>query len=175
MDELAPAAEVDAFHDALTGLPNRRLLDDRLAQAVHLARRRARQLAVLLMDLDNFKQVNDTLGHAAGDAVLREVALRLRRCVRKPDTVARHGADEFAVVLSDLHAESGCRLVADRLLRVMTDEIRAAGRPVALALSLGISMFPADADDGEGLLRSAGVALQRAKQAGHNQYAFYAR
>lgn len=173
MDAQPPAA--DAFHDALTGLPNRRLLDDRLAQALHAARRRSRQLAVLLMDVDNFKQVNDALGHAGGDAVLREVALRLARCVRKPDTVARHGADEFAVVLTDLQGEAGCRLVAERLLRVMTEDIRAAGRPVALAIAIGISLFPADADDGEGLLRNAGTALGAAKQAGLNRYAFFRR
>ena len=175
MDPHASAAKLDAFHDALTGLPNRRLLDDRLAQGLHLARRRARQLALLLMDLDNFKQVNDTLGHAAGDGVLREVAARLARCVRKADTVARHGADEFALVLSDLQAEAGCRLVADRLLRNMAEAIPAAGGPVSLAVSVGISLFPADAGDGEALLRNAGVALQRAKQAGHNHYAFYGK
>ena len=175
MDEQAAAAQVDAFHDALTGLPNRRLLDDRLAQVLHAARRRARQVAVLLMDLDNFKQVNDALGHAAGDGVLREVAARLARCVRKADTVARHGADEFALVVADLQAEAGCRLVAERLLRSMAEAIPSAERPVALAVSVGISMFPADAGDGEGLLRNAGVALQRAKQAGHNQFAFYGK
>ena len=175
MDEQAPAAELDAFHDALTGLPNRRLLDDRLAQVLHAARRRARQVAVLLMDLDNFKQVNDALGHAAGDSVLREVAARLARCVRKADTVARHGADEFALVVADLQAEAGCRLVAERLLRSMAEAIPSAERPVALAVSVGISIFPADAGDGEGLLRNAGVALQRAKQAGHNQFAFYGK
>ncbi|HEX9396739.1 MAG TPA: GGDEF domain-containing protein [Burkholderiales bacterium] len=175
MDEQAVAAQIDAFHDALTGLPNRRLLDDRLQQLLHLARRRTRQLAVVLMDLDNFKQVNDERGHAVGDAVLREVAARLARCVRKADTVARHGADEFALVLCDLQAEAGCRLVAERLLRTMAEEIPAQGRPVALAVSVGISLFPADAGDGEALLRNAGAALHRAKQAGHNQYAFYGR
>jgi len=122
VDEQAPAAPLDAFHDALTGLPNRRLLD-----------------------------------------------------VRKADTVARHGADEFALVVADLQAEAGCRLVAERLLRSMAEAMPSAERPVALAVSVGISMFPADAGDGEGLLRNAGVALQRAKQAGHNQFAFYGK
>jgi diguanylate cyclase (GGDEF)-like protein len=173
VDAQPPAA--DAFHDALTGLPNRRLLDDRLGQALHAARRRSRQLAVLLMDVDNFKQVNDALGHAGGDAVLREVGLRLARCVRKPDTVARHGADEFAVVLTDLQGKEGCRLVAERLLRVMTEEIRATGRPVTLAVSVGISVFPADAGDAEALLRNAGAALAQAKQAGPNQFARYGK
>ena len=175
MEAHAPAAELDAFHDALTGLPNRRLLDDRLAQALHAARRRARRLALLLLDLDNFKQVNDALGHAGGDGVLREVAARLARCVRKADTVARHGADEFALLLSDLQGEEGCRLVAERVLLAMGEGMAADGSPVSLAVSVGISMFPADAGDGETLLRNAAAALLRAKQAGHNRFAFYGR
>ena len=175
MDAQQAAEAVDAFHDALTGLPNRRLLDDRLAQSLHAARRRARQLALLLIDLDNFKQVNDRLGHAGGDGVLREVAARLARCVRKADTVARHGADEFALVLSDLQGEAGCRLVAERVLRAMVEALPADGPPLSLAVSVGISIFPTDAGDGETLLRNAAAALHRAKQAGHNQLAFYGK
>ena len=169
------SADFHAYHDALTGLPNRRLLDDRLAQAIHLAQRRGRKLAVMLIDLDNFKQVNDTLGHGAGDAALREIALRLAACVRKADTVARHGSDELALVLSDLVAESGCRLVAERVLRALAPALPVGDGSTTLAVSIGISLYPADAGDGEALLRNAGDAMQRAKQAGHNQCAFYAR
>jgi diguanylate cyclase (GGDEF)-like protein len=175
VDEPRHPADFHAYHDALTGLPNRRLLDDRLAQAIHLAQRRGRRLAVMLIDLDNFKQVNDALGHGAGDAVLREVALRLAASVRRADTVARHGADEFALVLSDLVAESGCRLVAERVLHSLAQGLPLGDGSTTLAVSVGISLYPEDARDGEALLRNAGAAMHRAKQSGHNQYAFYGR
>ena len=175
MDEPRNPAEFHAYHDALTGLPNRRLLDDRLAQAIHLAQRRGRKLAVMLIDLDNFKRVNDVLGHSAGDAALREVALRLAASVRKADTVARHGADEFALVLSDLVAESDCRLVAERVLQSLAQGLAVGNGSTTIAISIGISVYPEDAGDGEALLRTAGAAMQRAKQSGHNQYAFYGK
>jgi len=175
VDEPRHLADFHGYHDALTGLPNRRLLDDRLAQAIHLAQRRGRRLAVMLIDLDNFKQVNDALGHGAGDAALREVALRLAACVRKADTAARYGADEFALVLSDLVAESACRLVAERVLHALAKRLPVGDGSTTLAVSIGISLYPEDAGDGEALLRNAGAAMQRAKQSGHNQHAFYGR
>ena len=175
MDDPRHSADVHAYHDALTGLPNRRLLDDRLAQAIHLAQRRGRRLAVMLIDLDDFRQVNNALGHGAGDAVLREVALRLAASVRKADTAARHGSDEFALVLSDLVAESDCRPVAERVLRSLAQGLPVGDGSTSLALSIGVSLYPADAGDGEALLRNAGAAMHRAKQSGHNQYAFYGR
>ena len=98
-----------AYHDTLTGLPNRRLLDDRLRQAVFLAQRRDARVAVMVVDLDRFKQVNDELGHRAGDVVLREAAQRIAGCVRKADTLARHGGDEFVVVIPDLRLEGECQ------------------------------------------------------------------
>jgi diguanylate cyclase (GGDEF)-like protein len=171
----APPPAGDAFHDALTGLPNRRLLDDRLAQALHLARRRGGAVAALLIDIDGFKQVNDAHGHPAGDAALREVAARLLANARKADTVSRHGADEFALVLADVDGDAGCRLVAARLLRALAEPISAAGGAVTLAVSVGASLFPAHAGDAEALLRNAGVALAQAKQAGLNQFALYGR
>jgi diguanylate cyclase (GGDEF)-like protein/PAS domain S-box-containing protein len=164
-----------AYHDSLTGLPNRRLLDDRLAQAIHLAQRRDRKLAVMLIDLDDFKQVNDSLGHRAGDAVLREAAQRLALCVRKADTLARHGGDEFVVVISDVQAESDCKLVAEKVLRSLAAAFHLEGRALALGASIGISLFPTDAGDGDGLLRNADAAMYRAKQLGRNQYRFYGR
>ena len=169
-----PAVRFLAYHDSLTGLPNRRLLDDRLAQAIPLAQRRDRKLAVLLIDLDDFKLVNDSLGHRAGDAALREVAQRLAACVRKADTLARHGGDEF-VIVSDVQAEEDCRLIAEKVLRALAQALSIDGRPVALAASIGISLFPADAGDGDALLRNADVAMYRAKQRGRNQYEFYSR
>jgi diguanylate cyclase (GGDEF)-like protein len=148
-----------AYHDTLTGLPNRRLLDDRLRQAIRLAQRRDRMVATLLVHLDDFRQVNDALGHEAGDAVLREVAERLTGCMRKADTLARTGADEFAVVVSDLREEADFRLVAEKVRAALGAEFRVGGRRLRLAASVGISLYPSDGDDGEALLRSADAAL----------------
>lgn len=164
-----------AYHDGLTGLPNRRLLDDRLRQAIRLAQRRDRMVATLLVHLDDFRQVNDALGHGAGDAVLREVAQRLAGCVRKADTLARAGADEFAVVACDLKQPADCHLVAEKLLQALAPEFRVGSRRLRLAVSIGISVFPSDGGDGEALLRSADAAMLRARQVGRNQFRFFAR
>lgn len=164
-----------AYHDSLTGLPNRRLLDDRLKQALYSAQRRSRKVAAMLIDLDDFKRVNDSLGHRAGDAVLREVAQRLAGCVRKADTLARHGGDEFVVVLSDVQAEADCRVVADKLLRALENDFRVEGQAFRLGASIGISLFPGEASDGDALLRNADAAMYRAKQLGRNRYSFYGR
>ncbi|TMI45976.1 MAG: diguanylate cyclase [Betaproteobacteria bacterium] len=164
-----------AYHDSLTGLPNRRLLDDRLKQAVHLAQRRDRKVAAMLIDLDNFKQVNDSFGHRAGDAVLKEVAQRLAACVRRADTLARHGGDEFVVVISEVNAEADCQIVADKILHALAAEFHVDGRALALGASIGVSLYPTDAGDGDALLRNADAAMYRAKQLGRNQYRFYGR
>jgi diguanylate cyclase (GGDEF)-like protein len=164
-----------AYHDSLTGLPNRRLLDDRLKQAVFLAQRRDSGVAVMLIDLDRFKQVNDSLGHRAGDAVLREVGHRLSGCVRKADTLARHGGDEFVIVIPDLQMESDCQVVAEKVLHALETPFRVDGREFRIGASIGISLYPADAGDGEMLLRNADVAMYRAKQLGQNNYLFYRR
>jgi len=164
-----------AYHDSLTGMPNRRLLDDRLKQAVYLAQRRDTKVAVMLIDLDDFKQVNDSVGHRAGDAVLREVAQRLAGCVRKADTLARHGGDEFVVVIPDLQLEADCQIVAEKILHALTPEFQADGRHFNLGASIGISIFPSDAGDGDALLRNADAAMYRAKQLGKNNYRFYGR
>ena len=142
-----------AYHDTLTGLPNRRLLDDRLRQAIRLAQRRDRMVATLLVHLEDVGQLDDT--------VLREVAERLTRCVRKADTLARTGADEFAVVVSDLRDEADCRIVAEKVREAMGAEFRVGGKRVRLAASVGISLYPSDGDDGEALLRSADAALRK--------------
>ena len=164
-----------AYHDTLTGLPNRRLLDDRLRQAVYMAQRRDARIAVMVMDLDNFKQVNDSLGHRAGDAVLREASHRISGCVRKADTLARQGGDEFVIVLPELQLDSDCQVVAEKILRSLVAPFRVDGREFAIGASIGISLFPADAGDGEALLRNADVAMYRAKQLGRNNYRFYNR
>jgi diguanylate cyclase (GGDEF)-like protein/PAS domain S-box-containing protein len=164
-----------AHHDTLTGLPNRRLLDDRLRQAVFLAQRHDAKVGVMLLDLDGFKDVNDTLGHRAGDAVLREVAQRLTSCVRKADTLARQGGDEFVVVIPDLQLEADCQTIAEKILRTLEPEFRVDAKGFRIGASIGVSLFPADASDGEGLLRNADVAMYRAKNLGGNNYRFYAR
>jgi diguanylate cyclase (GGDEF)-like protein/PAS domain S-box-containing protein len=164
-----------AYHDALTGLPNRRLLDDRLRQALHLAQRRDARLAVMLVDLDDFKRVNDLHGHGAGDAVLREVARRLLDCVRKADTLARQGGDEFVVVIPDLALDADCQVVAEKILRALEAPIAAGGAALRIGASIGISLYPADAGEGDALLRNADAAMYRAKQSGGGQYRYYGR
>jgi diguanylate cyclase (GGDEF)-like protein/PAS domain S-box-containing protein len=164
-----------AYHDTLTGLPNRRLLDDRLRQAVFLAQRRDARVAVMVVDLDRFKQVNDALGHRAGDSVLREAAHRIAGCVRKADTLARHGGDEFVVVIPDLHQDGDCQVVAEKILRSLEPPFVVDGREFTIGASIGVSLYPADAGDGEGVLRNADAAMYRAKQLGRNNYRFYGR
>jgi diguanylate cyclase (GGDEF)-like protein/PAS domain S-box-containing protein len=164
-----------AYHDTLTGLPNRRLLDDRLRQAVFLAQRRDARVAVMVIDLDHFKQVNDALGHRAGDAVLREASHRIAGCVRKADTLARHGGDEFVVVIPDLHQDADSQVIAEKILRALEPPFRVDGRDFSIGASIGISLFPTDAGDGEAVLRNADVAMYRAKQLGRNNYRFYGR
>jgi diguanylate cyclase (GGDEF)-like protein/PAS domain S-box-containing protein len=164
-----------AYHDTLTGLPNRRLLDDRLGQAVFLAQRRNTRVAVMVVDLDRFKQVNDQMGHRAGDSVLREAAHRISGCVRKADTLARHGGDEFVVVIPDLHQDGDCQVVAEKILRALEPVFAVDGREFVIGASVGISLFPADAGDGEALLRNADAAMYSAKELGRNNYRFYGR
>ena len=164
-----------AYHDTLTGLPNRRLLDDRLRQAVFLAQRRDARVALMVVDLDHFKQVNDALGHRAGDAVLREAASRIAGCLRKADTLARHGGDEFVVVIPDLQLDGDCQVVAEKILRSLVAPFRVDGRDFTIGASIGVSLYPVDAGDGEALLRNADAAMYRAKQLGRNNYRFYGR
>jgi diguanylate cyclase (GGDEF)-like protein/PAS domain S-box-containing protein len=164
-----------AYHDSLTGLPNRRLLDDRLRQAVFLAQRRDARVALMVVDLDRFKEVNDALGHRAGDAVLREAAHRIAGCLRKADTLARHGGDEFVVVIPDLQLETDCQVVAEKVLRALEPPFRVDGRDFTIGASIGVSLYPSDADGAEALLRNADAAMYRAKQLGRNNYRFYGR
>jgi diguanylate cyclase (GGDEF)-like protein/PAS domain S-box-containing protein len=164
-----------AHHDTLTGLPNRRLLDDRLRQAVYLAQRHDSKVAVMLLDLDGFKEVNDTLGHRAGDAVLREVAQRLSGCMRKSDTLARQGGDEFVIVIPDLNLETDCQTIAEKVLRALEPEFKVDGTGFRIGASIGVSLYPTDAGDSESLLRNADIAMYRAKNLGGNNYRFYAR
>jgi diguanylate cyclase (GGDEF)-like protein len=159
-----------ARHDALTDLPNRVLLAERLGQALAAARRHGEPLAVLCLDLDRFKQVNDTLGHPVGDALLRAVAERLKSCVREEDTVARLGGDEFAVVQVGLDQPEGAGALARRLVAVLGEPYEVAGHQLVVGASVGIALAPRDGGEADDLLKRADMALYRAKADGRGTY-----
>jgi diguanylate cyclase (GGDEF)-like protein/PAS domain S-box-containing protein len=164
-----------ANYDALTGLPNRNLLLDRLRQALHLADRYRLSVAVLFVGLDRFKLVNDTLGYAAGDELLKLAGAKLTECVRAVDTAARIGGDEFAVVLSGSTDEEsdGTARAAQRILEAFAQPAVVEGRELFVTCSVGVAMYPDDGDDPEALLRNSSVALYRAKDQGRNTYQLY--
>lgn len=162
--------EFHAYHDVLTQLPNRRLFADRLEMAVLAASRGRRNLAVLFIDLDRFKGLNDTFGHSVADGVLLEVAARLRNCVRKSDTVARFGGDEFAVILADLHRPEDAVQVAEKILQAFADPMRVGGNTIEMSASVGVAVYPHDGEDFDALIRNADDAMYRAKEAGRNTY-----
>ncbi|HEX7155282.1 MAG TPA: EAL domain-containing protein [Thermoanaerobaculia bacterium] len=162
--------EYQAYHDALTGLANRRLFQEHLTLALALAQRRERLVAVLFLDLDHFKLVNDSLGHSVGDALLREVSRRLKGAVREGDTVARVGGDEFTIVLQELHQREDAAVVAQKVLRAIAEPIDASGHRLYVTTSIGITLFPDDGDDAESLLKNADNAMYRAKAEGRNTY-----
>ncbi len=155
-----------AMHDALTGLPNRLLLQDRLEHALSQARRTGELVAVMFVDLDRFKFVNDTLGHAAGDLLLKEVAARLRAVVREGDTVARFGGDEFMVMLRGLSEPAQASAVAQKILAALEQSFEISGHALYVTASIGTSLFPRDAASEEDLLRLADAAMYRTKEQG---------
>ena len=175
LEKYSRALESMAMHDALTGLPNRRLLMDRLALAIAHASRNRQTMAVMFLDLDGFKQVNDTLGHDAGDALLRMVADRLVAAVRQEDTVARLGGDEFVIGLWELtHAEGVVTLVS-KVLQAVSQPYSIQGRSVNITASVGVGLYPAHGEEGETLMKSADLALYEAKHSGKNNYRIAAR
>jgi diguanylate cyclase (GGDEF)-like protein/PAS domain S-box-containing protein len=167
------AARHQAEHDALTGLPNRVLFLDRLQQALAANRRQHKQFALMFLDLDRFKQINDTLGHHAGDAVLKTVAKRLTHCVRAVDTVSRLGGDEFVVLLADIGNVDRAAHVAGTVMQAVTRPISLDGQEITPAVSIGISICPADGQDAETMLRHADVAMYHAKQSGNSEFRFF--
>ncbi|MDE2089941.1 MAG: diguanylate cyclase, partial [Gammaproteobacteria bacterium] len=162
-----------ATHDALTGLPNRMLLRDHLEEAIVHTQRDKTPIAVLFLDLDRFKSINDTLGHSVGDAVLCQVAERLRAGVRDIDTVARLGGDEFAVILSGCKEPSDAAAVAHKLRELVSRKFVVDSRELFVTASIGISCYPQDGDDVSTLLKNADIAMYRAKEAGRNMYQFF--
>ena len=163
-----------AFHDALTGLPNRLLFNDRLAIALAQARRGGEKLVTLFLDLDRFKVINDSLGHAAGDELLRGVAQRLQENVRAGDTVARLGGDEFIILLTRISSEEDGANVAAKFLRSIRNPFSVQERNVFITTSVGVSMYPNDGLDPEALIQNADIALYRAKEEGRDNYQLYA-
>ena len=157
-----------AHYDFLTGLPNRLLLRDRLTQAIALGARYGRRLAVLFVDLDRFKDVNDAAGHAIGDQVLQSVAERLLACVRSSDTVSRHGGDEFVIVLSEIDQERSWTPVANKILAAIATPYDLTPHVFRITASIGASLFPHDGRDGETLIQCADAAMYWAKHNGRN-------
>ena len=160
-------------HDALTDLPNRTLLQDRLGQAIELARRQSRQLAVLFMDLDQFKRINDSLGHAVGDHLLQSVAQRLVGCVRQSDTISRQGGDEFVLLLPHIEHAEDAALSAQKLLAALVPPHPIAEHNLHIGASIGISIYPDDGEDAETLIKNADTAMYHAKESGRNNYQFF--
>ncbi len=162
-----------ANYDDLTGLPNRNLFLDRLGQALIKAERARAMVALMYLDLDRFKYVNDSLGHEAGDALLKQAAQRLSYCVRESDTVSRLGGDEFTVILPDIRDERAVILVAQKILEVLSQVFNVDGREAYVGASIGITLYPDDGADPRNLLRNADTAMYQAKEAGRNTYRFF--
>jgi diguanylate cyclase (GGDEF)-like protein/PAS domain S-box-containing protein len=162
-----------AYYDPLTGLPNRILLRDRLTKAFATARRHKEKVAILFLDLDRFKDINDTFGHSSGDLLLQDVAERLKRCVREQDTVARLSGDEFVIALTDIKDNSDVAVSVKRFMDAMTAEFIVRGQSLGITFSLGISMFPEHGADGETLIKNADAAMYCAKDSGHANVQFF--
>nr|WP_165973758.1 diguanylate cyclase [Paucimonas lemoignei] len=172
MAEQSRLLEEKALHDSLTGLPNRRLLADRIETAMQYARRHHQMVAIMYMDLDGFKQVNDQHGHAYGDSLLKEIAVRLRSVARQEDTVARIGGDEFIMVLAEIVRVEDILRPATKILGLLEEPLVIGDVSVKVSGSIGISFYPKDAEDAEALIARADGALYCAKHAGKNRYQF---
>ena len=165
--------EYQAHHDALTKLPNRLLFHDRLSQGIEKAKRHKTLLAVFFIDLDRFKQINDSLGHDIGDKVLEEVSDRLMEVTRKDDTLARLGGDEFTILMEDLHKAQDASLLAEKILKSLVEPINVKGHILYISSSIGIALYPEDADDAISLLKYADAAMYKAKDEGRDTFQFY--
>lgn len=160
----------DAMHDPLTGLPNRRLLLDRLEQAIVSSERRAKDVSILFIDVDDFKRINENFGHTAADQVLIQIAERLRQSVRRSDTVARIGGDEFAIVASDMSGAPSADCLSRRVLNAFSEPFIVENERVSISISIGVSMAPRDGITIDDLLTKSDTAMYRAKKQGGNQF-----
>ena len=170
---VAKRMEYHAHHDALTGLPNRILLNDRITTELAHARRKQGMVAVLFLDLDRFKIINDSLGHAVGDQLLRVIARRLGNCVREEDTVARLGGDEFMVLLPNINGSSDAGRIARKVIDCLIDPISCNGHELHITTSVGISIYPYDGTDSETLIKHADISMYRAKELGRNKAVYF--
>jgi len=173
LEEAKARAQHLADHDALTGLPNRRLLEDRLTQALALSHRNRKASAVMFVDLDRFKTINDSLGHAVGDALLKEVAGRLVNQLREGDTICRIGGDEFVVVLPEVKRSSDVAHVAQKVIEQLSQPLTVEERELVVTCSIGIAVYPDDGRDAESLIRNADAAMYHAKETGRANYQFF--
>lgn len=162
-----------AQHDPLTALANRTLFQDRLEQAIARAKRKKQEVGVVLLGLDRFKEINESLGRERGDELLVVTGERLRKCMREVDTVARLGGDEFTVLLEGINCKADMEIVGNRILTAFAEPFTAAGKPVPITASLGMSVYPLDAPDTETLLDHAAAAMAQAKEQGGNAYKLY--
>jgi len=162
-----------AYHDSLTGLPNRKLFSDRLSIALTQAQRNKKEVGIAMLDLDNFKDVNDTLGHTAGDLLLQATAERLTAALRKGDTVARIGGDEFALILPELKGVEDAIQVAQKIVAGFSKPFLIDTHQLVVTTSIGIAVYPNDGMDGDILLRNADIAMYQAKEAGRDRYQIY--
>jgi diguanylate cyclase (GGDEF)-like protein len=175
---LAAVSRLDALaismqRDALTNTPNRALLLDRLQSAIALAQRRSSNTAVVFLDVDHFKHINDTLGHATGDAVLQMVARRLQAAVRDSDAVGRHGGDEFLVLLAEVSRQADAAQIARKIISDVAAPILACGHLLQVSVSAGIALYPEDASDAQSLISLADAAMYRSKRSGGGCYTFH--
>ena len=161
-----------ATHDPLTDLPSLRLAMDRLASALSIAHRYKRIAAVMFVDLDGFKNVNDTLGHDAGDYTLQEVARRLLSCVRETDTVARIGGDEFLIIATEINSPDNAAQIAEKIIQAVSQPVMIHGRQALIGASIGIALFPDHSDDKDQLIKLADEAMYKVKNSGKNGYRF---
>ena len=172
-ESVASRMEYHAHHDALTGLPNRILLNDRITSELAHARRQQTNTALLFLDLDRFKIINDSLGHAVGDQLLRVIARRLNNCVRDEDTVARLGGDEFMVLLPRIGGSADAGRIAKKIIECLVDPISCNGHELHITTSIGISIYPYDGADAETLIKHADISMYRAKELGRNKAVYY--
>jgi diguanylate cyclase (GGDEF)-like protein len=163
-----------AHYDTITGLPNRNLFTDRLRQALARVRRDKKSLAVMFLDLDKFKPVNDTLGHNIGDLLLEEVATRMQACMqRRSDTVSRFGGDEFMILLSHIEEMQDAVTVAEKILYTLNQPFKIDSNNIDISASIGITIYPQHGENAKQLIKNADIAMYQAKERGHNGYRFF--